>query len=335
MKTFLDFKSELQADKVRNVYYIAASDGFFISKACELLREKLFGSKDNKDNFFLRYADETPMQEIIDLSNNFASLFSQKKIIVIKRCEKYSRKMSDLLDFLEKPMVDSIILAVFESDFVWEKKLTDNKSLSDNFYDFSDLPKKELTAWVKSEFESRGVTIEQDELELFISSVPLSFDLLYSEIEKISNYDFESSEKIVTQELILKSIGYDKEYSPEELIHNIITKNPKRALEILDNLINSKSLNEIYLLSIMSNYYMDLITFKTKGLENADNSVVYGKYKMWGARARFAKNYHKSLNLKSLETSFALILSTDMKLKTTMLDSKILVTSLVEELINA
>jgi len=330
MKTFLDFQSELKAGKIRNVYYIASSDNYFISKACELLREKLFGSKDNRDNFFLKYADESSLQEIIDLSNNFASLFSSKKIIVVKRCEKFSRKLDDLLNFLEKPEQDTLILAVFDKDFVLEKKLA-----KDNFYDFSDLPEKEMTIWVKSEFESRGIKIQADALELFISSIPVSFDLLISEIDKLSNYDFEGSEKIITQDLVLKSIGYDKEYSPEELIYSIITKNHKRALEILDNLINSNSLNEIYLLSIMSNYYMDLITFKTKGFENNDSSSLYGKYKLWGERAKFAKNHHKLLNLQNLESSFGRILDTDMKLKTTMLDSKILMTSLVEELINA
>jgi DNA polymerase III delta subunit len=54
---------------------------------------------------------------------------------------------------------------------------------------------------------------------------------------------------------------------------------------------------------------------------------------MWGSRARFAKNYHKKINISSLENSIKKILETDQKLKTSMLDSKILMASLVEELV--
>lgn len=331
MKTFIDFQSELNSGKIRNVYYIAALDNYFISKAGEVLREKLSGSKDNKDNFFLKYADESSLQEIIDLSANFASLFSSQKIIFVKRCEKFSRKLNDLIDFFKNPTQDTYTLLIFDKDYVLEKKL--NKDLE--FYDFTELPAKALNDWVKSEFEKREIKIDDGALEFFISSVPGSFDLLTAEIDKISNYDFEGSDKIITKDLILKSTGYDKEYTPDELIYSIIKKDHKRALQILDNLINSSGLNEIYLLSIISNYYMDLISFKTKGFENGDKSAMYGKYKMWGERAKFAKNYHKLLNINSLELSFNLILDTDKKLKTSMLDSKILMTSLVEELINA
>src|SRR4030095_16364764 len=331
MKTFIDFKSEIQSGKVRNVYYVAALDNYFVSKAGDILREKLSGSIENKDNFFLLYADESSIQEIIDLSANFTSLFSSQKIIIVKRCEKFSRKLNDLLDFYKKPPTDAFTLLVFDLDYVIDKKL--DKEL--DFYDFTELPQKELKEWVRTEFEKHGLKIENEVNDFFISSVPGSFDLLTSEIEKISNYDFESTDKIVTKDLILRSTGYDTEYSPDELVHSIIIKDHNRSLKILDNLINSSGLNEIYLLSILSSYYMDLISFKTKGFENGDSNALYGKYKMWGERAKFAKNYHKSLNLNSLQTAFKVILETDQKLKTSMLDSKILMTSLVEELINA
>src|SRR5438045_7502248 len=113
MPSFSDFQKEVISGKVRNVYFIETSDSYFISKAGELLREKIFGSKDTKENFFLKYADETPVNEIIELCNNFSSLFSSNKIIILKRCEKYSRKLDALLDFTQKPNRDTTLLLVF------------------------------------------------------------------------------------------------------------------------------------------------------------------------------------------------------------------------------
>jgi len=331
MKTFLDFQAEIISGKIRNVYFIASSDSYFVSKAGELLREKLFGSADNKDNYFLRYGDESTIDEIMDLSNNTTSLFSSQKIIVLKRVEKYSRKIKELFDFLKKTDHDTYIMVVFDKDYVIEKKYDKDN----DFYDFSDLPQDSLSTFIRNEFESRGFTISADDLEFFISSVPQSIDLLLTEVEKLSNYEFESSDKTITRELILKFIGYDKEFSPGELMAAVLSRDKRRSIEVLEGLSSSAGFSEIYLLSIMSNYYMDLISFKTKGFENKDSGTLYSKYKMWGERAKFSQKYHKSLNLSSLEKSFNIILDTDLKLKTSMLNSKILMTSLVEELVNA
>jgi DNA polymerase III delta subunit len=331
MKTFLDFQAEINSGKIRNVYFIASSDSYFVSKAGELMREKLFGSASNRDNFFLRYGDESTIDEIMDLSNNTTSLFSSQKIIVLKRAEKYFRKIKELFDFLKKTDHDTYIMVVFDKDYVIEKKYD-----KDNvFYDFSDLPQDSLSSFIRNEFESRGFNISTGDLEFFISSVPQSIDLLLTEVEKLSNYEFESSDKTITRELILRFIGYDKEFSPGELMAAVLSRDKRRSIEVLEGLSSSAGFSEIYLLSIMSNYYMDLISFKTKGFEYKNSGALYSKYKMWGERAKFAQKYHKSLNLNSLEKSFNKILDTDLKLKTSMLNSKILMTSLVEELVNA
>ncbi len=331
MRSFHDFRKEVSSGKLRNVYYIAAVDNYFLSRAGEILREKLFGSKDNRDNFFLKYADETSLQELIDLTSNFASLFSSQKIVVVKRCEKYSRKLGELLEITKKIDENSYIFLAFDTSFVYDKKMHN----SYDFFDFSELPQRELYDWVKYEFENKGIKINNDALDLFITSVPSSFDLLSTEIEKISNFDFEENEPLITREIILQFIGYDREYSPEELLASIVCKNHNRAFTILNNLLYSKGTNEVYLLSVISNYYMDMISFKTRGLDTMDSRIIDQKYKIWGDRVKFAKNYHKSLNISSLERSVSQIIDTDKKLKTSMLDPKILMTSLVEDLINA
>ncbi len=328
MNTFPDFEKEISSGKVRNVYFIAASDNYFVSKAGELLRSKVLNG--SKENFFLKYADETSVEEIIDLCNNFSSLFSSQKVIILKRAEKFSRKMETLLAYTKKPDPDTTLLLVFDKDYVTEKKLAQ----SIDFYDFSEMLPKAYFEWLKSEFNSRGCTINDEELSLFASSVPQIFDLAINEIEKISNYDFGNKEKVITRDIILEFTGYEKEYSPEELVHSIIQKNHKRAQEILDYLINKGGVNEIYLLSIITNYYADLLTFKTKGFQRQDSGSIYGKYKLWGERAKFAKNFHSIISEKSLKYALTRILETDQKLKNTMLDSKILLASLIEDMVS-
>ena len=133
MPTYLDFEKEIKAGKVRSVYYVMALDNYFISRASAVLREKLFGSAENKENFFLRYGDESSVDEILDLCNNFSSLFSTAKVLVVKRCEKLFKKFSELEEYSNKPDKDTTLLLCFDKEFVIEKKI--NKNIA--FYDFS------------------------------------------------------------------------------------------------------------------------------------------------------------------------------------------------------
>jgi DNA polymerase III delta subunit len=132
--------------------------------------------------------------------------------------------------------------------------------------------------------------------------------------------------------LILKFIGYENEFTPNDLMRAIIRNDSEKAVQILDNLINTSGINEIYLVSIISNYYFDLLSFKSGKFKGADNYSLFGKYKIWGDRLSFAKEYSNLLKISDLQKAISLILDLDTKLKTSMLDSKVLLTSLVEEL---
>lgn len=324
MKNFIDFENEIKSGKLNKVYYILVNDNYFISKAAGLLREKVFGSLENRENYFLKYADDITIEELYDLNNNFPSLFSDAKIIVLKKCEKYSRKLKELFKFADKPSADTILLLCFEKDFIIDKKLDKEKT----FYDFTVVP--DIKDWMRSEFSASGRKIDEEALDYLIAGLPFSLELIKQEIEKLCCYDIESG-MTINKELAVKFSGFNIEYTPNDLMQSIIRNDSGKAVKILDNLLNHAGLNEIYLVSIISNYYFDLLTYKS-GKFYKNNYSEFGKYKLWGERLNFVKDYHNVLDIKELEKALSLILETDIKLKTSMLDSNVLLTSLVEEL---
>ena len=331
--TYLDFEREVKSGKISPVYFVSVIDNYFLSRAGELLREKLTGSKENKENFFMKYGDETPHDEILDLCRNFSSLFSEKKIVIVKRSEKFGRYFDELVEYSRNPDESTTLVLAFDKDYVIEKKLDS----SVRFYDFTELPEGKYAEWVKVEFTRKGCVIADNEVELFIESVPAVFDLVETEIEKISNY-FDHSQstdkRIITREIILKFIGYDKEYTPDELISSILRKDSRRALEILEYLLNKEVISPVYLLSIISSYYMDLKVAKTKGIDMNNTKELYGKYRLWSDRIRFVKANSGYVKSADFESIFDKILKIDQKLKTSSLDPGVLFASLVQELSN-
>jgi len=329
--TYPDFEKQVKSGKIQPVYYVLALDNYFLKKAGRLLLEKISGSKDNKENYFIKYADESSPEEIIDLCSNFSSLFSNNKIVIVKRCEKFGKKLESILSYVQNPDKDTTLILSFDKEYAREKKL--DKQI--NFYDFAFLPDEDYIKWVKSLFDARDCKIDSGELSLFVDTVPRIFELVENEVEKIAGYCEEISgegEKKVTKEVIYKFIGYDTSYSPEDLMVSILSKNSRKSLEILENMIDKHGMNEIYLLTLMSGYYTDLMSAKTKGFESAGMNEIYSKYKIWGDRIGFVKNHRNDIKDDDFEKVFDKIIQTDQKLKTSMLDSKVLLTSLVEEL---
>ena len=329
--TYLDFEKQVKSGKIEPVYYVLAVDNYFLKKAGDLLREKITGSSENRENFFIKYADESSVDEIIDLCSNFSSLFSNNKIVIVKRCEKFGKKLDTLFEYLQNPDKDTTVILSFDKEYAIEKKL--EKKI--NFYDFAFLPDTDYIKWVKSLFDAEECRIDDEELGIFINSVPGVFDLVENEVSKIAGFCEEMSvggEKKVTKEIIYKFIGYDTSYTPDDLMDSILSKNSRKSLEVLEKLIDKHGMNEIYLLSLMTGYFTDLMSAKTKGFDTASINDIYNKYKIWGSRIGFVKNHKNDLKDTDLEVIFGKIIDTDQKLKTSMLDSKVLLTSLVEEL---
>lgn len=330
--TYLDFVKDVKTDNIKQVYFISSSDNYFLNKAGELLREKLSGSASDRNNFFVKYADENGIEEILDLCTNYTSLFSENKIVIVKKCEKLGRKYDEIRAYEDKPDPGTFLLLVFDKEYVNEKKLDKQHP----FYDFSDLPENDYYTWVRNEFETKGCKIKDEDLILFITSVPRNFDLIGNEVLKISNYYYNNAdekERMVSKDVILKFIGYDSEFTPYELMDAIMRKEGKKLMEILDFLLNKGSINPVFLLTIISGYYMDILAFKNKSLNEWYGSNL-NKYPLWGDKINFVRSYSKVLKSNQLAEAFEKLQETDLKLKSSMIDPNILFTTLVERLVN-
>jgi DNA polymerase III delta subunit len=330
--TYLDFRKEVDSGEIKHVYFVSASDTYFVGKASELLREKVLGSGESRDNYFLKYADETKYNEILDLCLNFTSLFSSRKLLVVKKCEKLARNLRHLLEYSASPDENTVLMLVFDKDYVADSKVDKEYG----FYDFSSMPRDSYLNWIIEEFKLRGCLIKDHELSVFASSASSNFDTIVQEIAKISNYldSGDNKEKYVTEDSVLRSIGYERTYTPEDLMVSILEKDSKRSLDILHFLLYKSGISDIFLLSIISSYYADLLCFKTRGILSTPPYELYNKYRIWRERAEFAKKYSNKIPAEKFAGIFKYLVQTDKKLKSTMIEPGVLMTALIEGLLN-
>ncbi len=327
--TYFDTEKELTSGKIRKVYLISAFDDFladiFIKKIAALRFYKA------NENIFYRYADDVSFNDVAELCFNYTSFFAQEKLVIVKRCEKFSKELERIKDYIAKPDPDTILLLIFDKNFINEKKLYKDFEVAD----FSAYSQDELSVLLRNEFETRGMKIDNASLDLFISILPENLSIALNEIEKIYSFLIYNPDKVVNSEVILKLAGYEPELTPFELIKAILIKDRCKALTISDHLIDKSGFNEINLLYSLFNYYTDLLCFKSKNFDKYNRNVAYTKYRIWGAdRWEIGKSFANQIEVSEIEFAVDRIMQSDRRLKSSMLDSKVILTSLIEELSN-
>ncbi len=328
MKTFPDFKRDLSSSKSGNLFFISASEGYFISKAIRLLKEKLLNDVSSNDNFYHLYADSLDLSQLLDITSNSASLFSSTKIVVVRRCELLKKKLDTFLDEIKKAE-DTFLLLCFDSEFVIEKKLTARF----NFYDFSSLQPNEYFDWAKNEFKENGYEPNDEFLNKYLSILPQHFDLVSNEIKKICTYLIKSNitpeNNSQLNDLIFRegSLGINI----NELFKEVVKKNNYSAHKILNDLIEKESMSEIFIVSLLISFYSDLLIFKNKDV-NVQSRDLYTRYQIWGERAKIANSLVNDMSVELVLSSLNNIQKADYLLKFTQISPGLIMVSLIESL---
>jgi DNA polymerase-3 subunit delta len=325
ISTFADFKKEVLAGRVEPVYIVSLYDNYLLDEAGKLLRVTVFGSEDQRDNYFVRYGDEVKYDELLELCSDLPSLFSVKKIVVVKRAEKFGRNLSRLIAYKESPSEDTILLLGLDADYVNSNRLYKEQDV----YDFCSLGDSDTSSWIREQFEKHGCSISEKEISLFRSSVLSGLAVMEQEIYKIASYAGNGG--IVTGELILMSSGLERSFTPDDLMRAVVEKDAHGAIDILDHLLNKSAINEVYLLSLIMACFSDLLIIKS--VRRGSYADLYKKYRLWKNRIEFAERYGGRIQLGQIRRIFELLVTADRQLKTTMIEPRTVVTALVENLL--
>lgn len=317
MKKYKDFIAELNSGKIRQCYYVCTNGSYLVNKASGLLRNKICRSP-SSNIFFIKYADEISLDELREFVSESPSLFDPVKLVLIRRCEKYSRKLESFFEFSESVEGNSYLICVFEEEFVKEKKLYKRT----DFYDFSVITGEDGISLVKDEFKLRGISLDDSVAELLIDAFHSKADFIISEISKISDYLSEGG--ILTRDILINILKFNIESSFDELFFSLIKQDRTTAIKAAKNILEHQGISEVYLLVVLSMMYSDLILFRKSG------KAPYG---FWGDRAQMLRECAKLVSDSRLKLSFAAIVEIDKMLKNTMTDPKVLILNLIGTLI--
>tara|TARA_Y100000590_G_scaffold320148_1_gene362414 strand:+ start:932 stop:1951 length:1020 start_codon:yes stop_codon:yes gene_type:complete len=214
-------------------------------------------------------------KEVIDNKENFynsiysGSLFNSSKIITINAA---TDKIIGLIQDITDKYPENTIIILFSD-------ILEKKSKLRNFFEKDTramcVPcyldnNRDLELITRTLLKKNNITLSNESISLLIEKSNSDRDNLKNEIEKITSYAL-NKKKIEVDE-IKSIINFSGEYKSELLINECLSGNILQYKKIFSE-IYINTINQIYLLRILSNKVQRLLNFKNeeKNYNNIDN----------------------------------------------------------------
>jgi DNA polymerase-3 subunit delta len=327
---YFELLNKIKSGKIDSLYHFTGEEDFLKEEAWRKISSILISEDLKSFNLNLLYGSETSAVEIINKVST-APINSERRLVVVFDVHKLSPFYKDvLLSYLAK-------LPDFTCLILTSPKL-DKKTKKTKFYltldklattvEFPRLSDNRILTWVEAKFREYGRRIERGAVQILQNYVGNNLSDLASEIEKLVLY---VGERESISSLDVESVvGLSKTYNIFQLNDAIGERDCKRALEILKNLflIGEKPGTMIYRLT---EHLEGLI--KTKNFvprKGASLSSILNKVHPY-----YVQKYPKqaeNFSQEELERGLVLLYQTDVDLKSSLMDDKIVMELLVYNL---
>ena len=312
----------------------------FLSELSYAFIGKDYNPKVNLQSFF---ADETPIDEVINECSNM-SFLSDKKIILYKLVKKTGVRginkeaKEGFINYAKNPNPDNMLVLLNGDKAFTFSNFEDFENTGINIYTVSTDFEEDMADWCRDRL--KGYEVDHETLLHLLQFVNPSYDEISSEIEKLKTFCIDT--KKVTLDDVNLCVGMTKDFNENNLFEAILKRNFEKAIGIYDNMSSkttaSSSEVELKFVAYMNNLFINLHKMQDPAIINMPEGFdLFKELKLWkdGPRMyRLYKNYIKDLNILKIKKAFDYIYETDKTLKFTGKDKRLVINNLIHNLIN-
>ena len=299
---------ELNSNKISPSYFLSGNDYFLQKFFIKRLMMKFDNTLKPK---YLNFTEEDDRKFLLGEIENI-SLFSNKGIYIIRNFNKVSSKIKDvLIDYINRPLSDNILIFISE-DFYAKNKFLTILSKQSYMIDTRTPFSNKVREWVDYYIKTEKLKIDKEVVDELIDSFNDSISLIINEIEKL--YLFNKGLDIKYKDF--NQINEKKQnIRPWNFINNIGSKNVNQSIDNL-NVLFLNGYNIIVLIMSLSNFFKVLL------LENlsADYNKGYnGLNKIINNKMKY---YSNNFSVDEISNIIISIKNIDVLCKTTSLNHK-------------
>ncbi|MFH0732573.1 MAG: DNA polymerase III subunit delta [Candidatus Omnitrophota bacterium] len=310
------------------VYFFTGKDEFRKTLSIDKIKAKL-GLGVLSLDFNIYYGKDAQASDIIAVLKT-PPLAAKKRLVILKEAEKLCEpdKLT-LTDLFKNPPDNSIFVITTQNKSGSNDKLDQAAKKYAKCADFSSLDQKELSEWIKAEFQLRKKSIEQQALEILRENAQDDLNYMSQHVEMLCVYT--GKRKVITAKDVAALVGESLDVSTFKLVDEIALKKEKNALHTLMVLMQTgKTAYEILGLVAWHIRRMGKVKSLLKGGMSKEKIAQELKMSFYVAQ----KVIEQARNFSSQEIRRAqrLIIETDMRLKKSIASPKTLLEMLIVKL---
>jgi DNA polymerase-3 subunit delta len=314
-----DFNKLIQSKKTSPAYLFAGEEAYLIDLCLNKI-EKLLAVDDLNREVF--YASDSTSEDILNAVFTLPFL-SDKRLIIVKGVNKMRATDAEhITKYLSNTSDTSCLVLLYSDNYKKEtiakrKELVNACTSSKNCVavDCRKQYESEAKDFIKSVLTDKGKNASYDIISRIIEENGTDLLNISNEIEKLSLY-VGKDKKEITENDLEKVGGYTKEVNIYALSSDIESKNLKRALFVLEKLLNDGE-EPVMVLSAISSSTRKMLNAKSM-LEEQNMSVseVASALRIHSFYAGTFFSNLKKHNAKTLKESLKIILQADTAIKT-------------------
>ena len=318
-------KKDIAAGSFAPVYFFSGDNVYLKQEYIAKIKAAL-----NPDdfNFLKEDASNCDMAALICLANT-APVFNPTRLIILNNADKFkknSNALKALCGYLENPCLTTCLIVLHNDS----KKANNDKTLENSLsdlavhLDFTDLKGVALNSWINEKAKEAAITFEQEALFTLVDQTGGNMQAINTELEKLFLYKQSSADKKITQEDVLKSIGFNKEENPYALSNAIMDGNRTLALTAVNNMLKEGQ-TPVSLLAQISACTIKMLRIKrlSSGGFSVGDIIEYAGLFPW--ESRLVSKAHTMPSEQALLKTLDRIIEADMGFKSSALNEPAIV----------
>ena len=334
-------KELLKLEKLLPAYLYISTSGSLLEDTIDNIKNLLEG-KVNLDTDFKIFSgmEEIDEEEFTGYINT-PSLFSSKKIAVIKYIEKapvsLQKKVADLI-LMGRSENANIIFIITSSKQKFNPFLLDSIKKTGKVIQLKPLLRGSLKKWLDEKSDSDGIKFTEEAASLLIENVNLDLSLLKREYEKLYSYISSEEKKIIDENTVRFLVNRVYSLKIFDLVDYIGQKDKDNSLKALKAIL-VEGQNLIGLITLLHRMFKCFLYIKsangkslvTDYIENNIKAPPYFIGKMVNKYIKFSNNYTEAGIFKIFE----ILNKYDISFRTGISEGKNLTSRLISEIIDA
>jgi len=223
------FSKYLEKEELSNLYLFWGPETYFHDVFISNLEKKVIPDAASKDfNFHSYYANDVSINEVVSTCLSFP-MMSDKKFVMVKHFDKMTIDDKDaFIKYIQNPQKSTVLVLTAET---WGKTKFHTELLKAAVsVNCKTLYEREVYSWVKSKFDEREISIEENSIAFLVENIGHNLLRLNVEIEKLSNFATEG--KKLSLKLISEITGFSRDVNVFNFQNELGKKNLKNALQI-------------------------------------------------------------------------------------------------------